>query len=83
MNSVLPVIFLLTVAALIFFFVYRRVGNRRRKVERPFSYKSRRQLFTPTETIFLYALEKAATKLIRPSCALLSWMTGRIRVRKG
>jgi very-short-patch-repair endonuclease len=60
MKSVLPIIFFLVVAALIFLFVYYTlIRGRRRKVEQPFSYKSRQRLFTPAETTFLYALEKA------------------------
>lgn len=60
MKSVLPIIFFLAVAALILIFVYTQVrGRRRKRVEQPFSYKSRGQLFTPAETTFLYALEKA------------------------
>lgn len=60
MKSVLPIIFFLAVAALILIFVYIQVrGRRRRRVEQPFSYKSHSRLFTPAETAFLYALEKA------------------------
>ena len=59
MNSILPIIFFLAVLALVFLLVYSQIGSRRRKVEQPFSYKSRHRLFTPTETAFLYALEKA------------------------
>ncbi len=59
MNSVLPIIFFLAILALVFLFVYSQIGSRRKRVEQPFSYKSRHRLFTPTETAFLYALEKA------------------------
>lgn len=59
MNSVLPIIFFLAILALVFLFVYSQIGSRRRRVEQPFSYKKRLRLFTPTETAFLYALEKA------------------------
>lgn len=55
----MPIIFFLAVVALILLFVYSQVGSRRRRVEQPFSYKSRHRLFTPTESAFLYALEKA------------------------
>lgn len=60
MKLVLPVVFFLFVAALLFLFVYSQIkGRRRRRVEKPFSYKSRHKLFTPSETTFLYALEEA------------------------
>ena len=59
MKSVLPIIFFLTVAVLIFLFVYSNLRGRRRRIEQPLSYKSRHRLFTPSETAFLYALEKA------------------------
>lgn len=55
----LPIIFFLAVLALVFLLIYSQIGSRRRRVEQPFSYKSRHRLFTPTETAFLYALEKA------------------------
>ena len=59
MKSVI-IIFFLAATALILLFVYIQVrGHRRSRVEQPFSYKSRLQLFTPAETTFLYALEKA------------------------
>lgn len=61
MKLVLPIVFFLSVAALLFLFVYSQIKGRRRRrrVEPPFSYKSRQKLFTPSETTFLYALEKA------------------------
>lgn len=65
MKSLLPIIFFLTVAVFIFLFIYSQLRGRRKRVEQPFSYKSRHRLFTPSETAFLYALEKAVGSYYR------------------
>jgi very-short-patch-repair endonuclease len=60
MKSLLSIAFFLFVAVLLLLFIYSQIkGRGRRRVEQPFSYKSRQKLFTPSETTFLYALERA------------------------
>jgi hypothetical protein len=59
MKSVIPIIFFLALSAFVFYWIYNQIRYGRRPFEKPFSYKSRRRLFTPTEDAFLYALEKA------------------------
>jgi hypothetical protein len=63
MDTALRLIFFWAVAGLIFLIVYRLIYSQirvyRRRVETPFSYRSRNHLFTRAETAFLFALEKA------------------------
>jgi hypothetical protein len=59
------IILIVVFVALIFLLAYSQIKTRRRKIERPFVYRSRQQLFTPTEAVFLYALDNAVGEYYR------------------
>lgn len=61
-RALLPILFLVFAALLILLLAYSLSKRRGRRIEQPLAYKSRQRLFTPAETAFLYALEKAVGK---------------------
>lgn len=62
--ELLPILFI-ALAIVFFVFLYSQFGKRKKKIEIPLAYKKRQQLFTPSESTFLYALDKAVGKDFR------------------